>query len=46
MLTEFAFTPSIFDEDAHDDKEAWRDQLKELGRNMFPRVSAWPVVVV
>ena len=45
MLTEFAFTPSIFDEDAHDDKEAWRDQLKDLGRNMFPRVSAWPVVV-
>jgi hypothetical protein len=45
MLTEFAFTPSIFDEDAHEDKDAWRDQLKELGRNMFPRVSAWPVVV-
>lgn len=45
MLTEFAFTPSIFDEEAHEDKEAWRDQLKELGRNMFPRVSAWPVVV-
>lgn len=45
MLTEFAFTPSIFDEDAHEDKEAWRDQLKELGRNLFPRVSAWPVVV-
>ena len=45
MLTEFAFTPSIFDEDAHEDKDAWRDQLKELGHNMFPRVSAWPVVV-
>ncbi|MCB9922564.1 MAG: hypothetical protein H6822_10300 [Planctomycetaceae bacterium] len=45
MLTEFAFTPSIFDEDAHEDKEAWREQLKELGRNLFPRVSACPVVV-
>lgn len=45
MLTEFAFTPSIFDEDAHDDIDVWRDQLKELGRNMFPRVSAWPVVI-
>jgi hypothetical protein len=45
MLTEFAFTPSIFDENAHEDKEAWRDQLKELGRNLFPRVAAWPVVV-
>lgn len=45
MLTEFAFTPSIFDEEAHEDKELWRDQLKELGRNMFPRVAAWPVIV-
>ena len=45
MLTEFAFTPSIFDEDAHEDKEAWRDQLKALGYNMFPKVSAWPVIV-
>ena len=45
MLTEFAFTPSIFDEDAHDDKEAWRDQLRELIASMFPRTSVWPVVV-
>lgn len=45
MLTEFAFTPSIFDENAHQDKEQWREQLKELGRNMFPRVSAWPAIV-
>lgn len=45
MLTEFAFTPSIFDEDAHEDKEAWRDQLRELVASMFPRTSVWPVVV-
>lgn len=45
MLTEFAFTPSIFDEDAHEDKEAWRDQLRELNSSMFPRTSAWPIVV-
>lgn len=45
MLTEFAFTPSIFDEDAHEDKEAWRDQLRELTAAMFPRTSVWPVVV-
>jgi hypothetical protein len=45
MLAEFAFTPSIFDENIHDDKEAWREQLKELGRNMFPQVSACPAIV-
>jgi hypothetical protein len=31
MLAEFAFTPSIFDETAHADSEAWREQLRELG---------------
>jgi hypothetical protein len=45
MLTEFAFTPSIFDEGAHEDKEVWIEQLRELGRNMFPHVSTWPVIV-
>jgi len=45
MLTEFAFTPSIFDEDAHEDKDAWRDQLRELISSMFPRTSVWPIVV-
>jgi hypothetical protein len=45
MLSEFAFTPSIFDENAHPDKDAWRDQLKELNASLFPRTSAWPVVI-
>ena len=45
MLTEFAFTPSIFEEGAHEDKEVWMEQLRELGRNMFPHVSTWPVIV-
>lgn len=45
MLVEFAFTPSIFDETVHEDREAWRDQLRELGMNMFPRTAAWPVMV-
>ncbi|XZE18626.1 hypothetical protein SH449x_003923 [Pirellulaceae bacterium SH449] len=45
MLTEFAFTPSVFDENAHEDKDAWQDQLRELRSAMFPRTSAWPVVV-
>ncbi len=45
MLTEFAFTPSIFDEDAHDDKEAWLEQLRELNHSMFPKTSVWAVIV-
>jgi len=45
MLAEFAFTPSIFDETAHRDSEAWREQLRELGSNMFPRTAAWPVMI-
>jgi hypothetical protein len=45
MLAEFALTPSIFDEDAHPDPGLWREQLRELGGSMFPKVSAWPVMV-
>ncbi len=45
MLTEFAFTHSIFDEDAHTDKEAWRQQLLELGIRMFPHGAPWNIVV-
>lgn len=45
MLTEFAFTPSIFDEDAHADRELWRDQLRALNAAMFPHTSVWPIVV-
>ena len=41
MLAEFALTPSVFDEEAHADKDTWREQLRELGTNMFPRVAAW-----
>lgn len=45
MLAEFALTPSIFDEDAHDDKDVWLEQLRELGGSMFPKVAASPVMV-
>jgi len=45
MLAEFALTPSIFDEDAHDDKDVWLEQLRVLGGNMFPQVAAAPVMV-
>jgi hypothetical protein len=45
MLTEFAFTPSVFDEAAHDDKVLWCDQLRKLTYSMFPDTSAWPAIV-
>lgn len=45
MLSEFAITPAIFDEDAHDDKEAWSEQLRELTSALFPRTSVWPVLI-
>jgi hypothetical protein len=45
MLAEFSFTRSIFDKTAHNDPDVWRDQLRELGTNMFPRTAAWPVLV-
>jgi hypothetical protein len=45
MLAEFALTPSIFDEAAHTDPDIWRDQLRELGSNMFPRTAAWPIMI-
>ncbi len=45
MLTEFAFTPAIFDENAHEDNAAWILQLIKLGSNMFPETAAWPVIV-
>ena len=45
MLAEFAFTPSIFDEAVHADRETWRDQLHDLGSYMFPKTAAWPVMI-
>lgn len=45
MLAEFALTPAVFDEDAHEDKDAWLEQLRELGANMFPKVAPSPVMV-
>jgi hypothetical protein len=45
MLAEFALTPSIFDEAAQADREIWRDQLTELGSNMFPKTAPWPVMI-
>lgn len=45
MIGEFAFTPSVFDEAANCDVDAWCDQIRELGNAMFPRTAAWPVMV-
>lgn len=45
MIGEFAFTPSVFDEEANPDAESWREQLRELGNAMFPRTAASAVMV-
>ena len=45
MLTEFALTPSIFDETMHPAADDWQEQLRELGTNMFPKVAASPVMM-
>ena len=46
MLSEFALTPSIFNEKVPPhDADLWREQLDQLLSNMFPNVSAWPVMV-
>lgn len=37
MLSEFALTPAIFDEGAHENKLDWLLQVKELGAGLFPR---------
>jgi hypothetical protein len=45
MLAEFALTPSIFDETAHADLDAWRDQIRTLIGEMFPKNGAHKVMV-
>jgi len=45
MLTEIAFTPAVFDEEAHEDKSDWRDQLKELLSVIAPRTGVSPIIV-
>ncbi|MBM4001544.1 MAG: hypothetical protein FJ297_18760 [Planctomycetes bacterium] len=45
MIAEFAFTPSVFDEQANPDGESWRKQLHKLGMTMFPMTAACPVMV-
>lgn len=45
MLTEFAFTPSIFDEAIQPDPDAWSYQLERLADKMFPQGYAWPVII-
>src|SRR5208283_1537762 len=45
MLAEFAFTPSIFDESVHPDRDVWIEQIRELGSTLFPRTAAWPVMI-
>lgn len=45
MLAEFAFTPSVFDENAHESKEAWHNELRELAQTMFHQLSPSPIMV-
>jgi len=45
MLTEFAFTPSIFEESMYSDVDAWSAHLGKLGDKMFPQGYPWPVIV-
>lgn len=45
MIGEFAFTPSVFAPEAHQDRESWRENLRELAAEMFPKTAAWPVMV-
>lgn len=45
MLTEIAFTPAVFEEDAQEDKSDWRDQLKEILGVLAPRTGVTPIVV-
>lgn len=45
MIAEFAFTPSVFHEEANPDAESWRDQLRELSHAMFPKTAPSPVMV-
>ena len=45
MLSEFAILPCVFDESSHCDTDAWRDQLRDLGRGLFPWGGPEPAVV-
>ncbi len=45
MLTEFAFTPSVFDESAHENPSQWCEQLRYLLLRMFPEATAFPVII-
>ena len=45
MLTEFAFTPAIFDEDAHENPDRWLGQLQDLARGLFPHIAPCSSIV-
>jgi hypothetical protein len=45
MLCEFALTPQLFDDQRNSGDPNWKEHLRELGRSMFPRNAASPVVV-
>ena len=45
MLAEFALNLCVFDEQANPDRDAWLEELIELGAQMFPRLASTPVLV-
>lgn len=45
MLSEFALTPAIFDEAAHENELDWLLQVKELASGMFPRTGVCSSIV-
>jgi hypothetical protein len=45
VLTEFAFTPSIFEEAIQPDPGEWRSRLERLAERMFPQGYPPPVII-
>jgi len=45
MFAEIALTPQVFDEHSNTDKDLWLESLYELGRGIFPRIAACPVII-
>ncbi|TWT73994.1 hypothetical protein [Allorhodopirellula solitaria] len=44
MLTEFAFTPGVFERESYESDKVWSDTLRALAAEMFPRTGPSPVV--
>ena len=45
MLTEFALTPDLFDEQHHAGDPAWREKIRAFGRGLFPPSNPCPTII-